>query len=73
MSNLIPCQGGWCLSRERCGNYLFGDKSVDRPSDRLCGKEEEPETVRIYPVSITKALENACPVEAHRNQHREKR
>ena len=38
---MIPCLGGWCLSRERCAHYYA--QSDLTPSERLCGEVEEIE------------------------------
>ena len=36
---LLPCQGGWCESREKCANYHFGATEIlGQPADRLCLK-----------------------------------
>jgi len=55
MSNLIPCLGGFCQSRDHCLNYL--SESVGNPVERMCGKEEKPELTRGYPESIINQLE----------------
>lgn len=38
---MIPCLGGFCLSRTRCAHYYA--ESTHEPCERLCGAVEEPE------------------------------
>ena len=47
MIAIYPCMGGWCRSRDRCAHYLLGDVELP-PSERLCGRIEEPEPARAY-------------------------
>lgn len=45
---MIPCMGGFCLSRGRCPNYYA--ESTHEPVERLCGEIEEPgDMPRPYP------------------------
>lgn len=32
--NTIPCMGGWCVKREKCGHYH--STSQRKPNERLC-------------------------------------
>jgi len=51
---LIPCMGGFCGSRESCGNY---HSTADmNPSERLCGAMEEPERVRSIPMTFLELI-----------------
>ena len=40
--NLVPCMGGFCLSREHCQHYHATQSPLDIV-ERLCGPVEEPE------------------------------
>lgn len=53
-ANVIPlrleppqCMGGWCRTRDRCGNYLAEQRPGREPAERLCGKVEKPTPVRV--------------------------
>lgn len=53
---MIPCQGGNCLSREKCDNYVNGPGLLTEPPDRLCGQIEEPDPVR--PVTLNPLMKS---------------
>jgi hypothetical protein len=61
MSNLIPCLGGMCNSREKCANYLDPFTRAN-PLERLCGTNEEPELMRSYTFGL-RPVETPCAEE----------
>lgn len=43
---IVQCLGGWCSSRDRCVHYIALHTPGRQPVERLCGKVEEPETIK---------------------------
>lgn len=54
MKQLVPCMGGWCRSREKCAHYYT--QSPNMPAERLCGPQEEPESL-LAPQTSTEPSE----------------
>ena len=43
--SIVPCMGGWCQQRDKCAHYV-NPESTQQPSERLCGKVEDPSLLR---------------------------
>lgn len=43
---IVQCMGGWCKQRDKCVHYIAPHTLGRQPVERLCGKVEEPETIK---------------------------
>ena len=43
---VVQCMGGWCQKRDKCQHYLAKPIAMRPPVERLCGKLDEPETIK---------------------------